>query len=139
MILDTVAATSLATLVSCICVSIDLTTVVMSVLFEIGRLYGGFFIKPVDLSKYPQWEWADSLSYLKYVYVGVAVNEFSGLELTCTTEEISNGACKFTDGEQVMETFGYDIYSVGFCVGTLIIYIICCRFIAYIALRFIKG
>jgi ATP-binding cassette subfamily G (WHITE) protein 2 len=139
MMFDTMAATSLATLVSCLCVSIDLTTVVMSILFEIGRLYGGYFIKPAQMDHYPEWKFADSLSYLKYVYVGVAVNEFEGLELTCTSGEIANGTCDYTNGDQVMEDRGYDEYTVGFCFGILIVYIICCRALAYVALRYIKG
>jgi ABC-type multidrug transport system ATPase subunit len=66
MLLDAVAALSLATMVSCICVSIEMSTVVLSVLFEISRLFGGFFTSPEMLHEYPHWKFADALSYLKY-------------------------------------------------------------------------
>lgn len=137
MVLDTMAATSMAALVSCVCVSIELSTVVLSIIFEIGRLYGGFFIRPAKMSEFPEWAFAFELSYLKYVYVGIAVNEFSGLELTCTQQEISSGKCIST-GEQVMKTNGYDSYTVGYCAGILLVYIFGARLCAYLSLRYFK-
>ena len=138
MVLDTMAATSLATLISCVCVSIEMTTVVMSVCFEICRLYGGFFMSPAEVKLTEEWAFADALSYIKYVFVGIALNEFHGLEFTCTDLEIQNGKC-VTSGETIIELKGYDQYTIGFCVGILIVYIFGCRFFAYLALRFIKN
>lgn len=137
MMLDTMAATSLATMLSCICVSIELTTVVMSVGFEISRLYGGFFISPTQLNDYPDWHFADALSYIKYCFVGVALNELTDLDLTCTAKEISSNTCILT-GEAIIKQKGYDNYSIGFNVGILIVYIFGCRLFAYLALRFLK-
>jgi hypothetical protein len=42
-------------------------------------------------------------------------------------------------GEAVMATFGYQRYTIGYCGGCLIVYIIVCRVISYLALRFIKA
>jgi ATP-binding cassette subfamily G (WHITE) protein 2 len=137
MILDTIAATSLATMMSCICVSIELTTVVMSVCFEISRLYGGFFISPAQMSDFPDWHFADALSYIKYCFVGIALNELSDLELTCTTSEINTGKC-VSSGNTIIEQRGYDQYSIGYNVGILIVYIFGCRLFGYLALRFFK-
>eukprot|EP01035_Chromulina_nebulosa_P021369 gene21369-27686_t len=134
---DTYAATSLATAVSTICVSIDLSTVILSVLFEISRLYGGYFTSPEQLLSYPNWKFADALSYIKYSFVGVALNELEGLVLTCTAAQVKKNACTRT-GEVIMAQKGYDQYTIGFCAGILAVYIVGCRIIGYLGLRFIK-
>ena len=114
-----------------------MSTVILSLLLELSRLYGGFFTTPHQLLSYPQWTFVDVLSYLKYAFVGVAVNELSGLTLTCTEKEVANGSCIST-GEAIMKTSGYDQYTVPFCAGILVVYIIGMRILAYLALRFIK-
>ena len=137
MVLDTNAALSLATMISCLCVTIELSTVVLSLLLEITRLFGGFFTSPKQLLDYPNWQFADALSYLKYVFVGVAINEMSGLEYTCTAKEIAASKC-VQKGEATMADKGYDMYTVDYCAGILVVYIVGCRIVAYLALRFIK-
>ena len=112
--------------------------VVMSIIFEIGRLYGGFFIKPVQMTDYPEWKFAYELSYLKYAYVGVAVNEYTGLEFTCTAQESDTNKCFYQTGEEVMALQGYDEYTLGYCAGILVVYIFCARVCAYFALRYLK-
>jgi hypothetical protein len=137
MVLDTNAALSLATMISCLCVTIELSTVVLSLILEISRLFGGFFTSPLQLLDYPNWTFADALSYLKYVFVGVAINEMTGLEYPCTDKEIAANTCVKT-GEQTMKSKGYDLYTVDFCAGILVVYIVGCRIVAYLALRYIK-
>jgi len=61
MLLDTNAALSLATMISCLCVSLELSTVVLSLLLELSRLYGGFFTSPKQLDLYENWRFADAL------------------------------------------------------------------------------
>lgn len=61
MLLDTNAALSLATMISCLCVSLELSTVVLSLLLELSRLYGGFFTSPKQLDLYDHWRFADAL------------------------------------------------------------------------------
>ncbi|RYY85386.1 hypothetical protein EON63_07470 [archaeon] len=82
-VLDAFAATALATLVVCTCVSIERSTVVLSFLFEVTRLFGGLYTSPALLGDYGDWRFADALSYIKYAYVGVALNELTDLEYDC--------------------------------------------------------
>lgn len=137
MVLDSLAALSLATCVSCCCVSVEMSTVVLSVLLEISRLYGGFFTSPLQLKEFPEWRFADALSYLKYTFVGVALNELTGLELTCTAAEVAANTC-ITSGETIIKSKGYDEYTIGFCAGILVVYIVGLRIISFIALRVIN-
>jgi ATP-binding cassette subfamily G (WHITE) protein 2 len=141
MVLDAIAALSLATAVTCICVSIEMSTVVLSLLLEISRLYGGFFTSPLQLSEsFTEWRFADALSYLKYTFVGVALNELEGLTLTCTEAQAAKGGTScYTTGEAFAEARGYDEYSIGFCAGILVVYIVGMRIVAYLGLRYIKS
>ena len=87
MMLNTNAALALATMVSCLCVSLELSTITLSLVLEVTRLYGGFFTSPKQLTSggYDGWKFADALSYLKYSFVGTAVNEMSGLRCAART------------------------------------------------------
>lgn len=146
MILDSAAATSLSNMISCVFVSIEMSTVILACAYEICRLYGGWFISPALLGDYPEWRFADTLSYIKYSFVGVALNEFDGLNLTCLESELApDGSCKMPpiaaapfNGDAYNAYYGYDRFTIGFCAGTLVLYIVCCRIISYLGLRYIK-
>jgi ATP-binding cassette subfamily G (WHITE) protein 2 len=122
-VLDTYAATSLCAAVVCICVSIDRSTVVLSFLFEITRLFGGYYTSPRQLHEYPHWKWADALSYLKYAYIGAVLPLLRGVK----------------GSQAIIDLYEYDAYTVGECAGYIIVLIIGFRFLAYLGLRFIKA
>ena len=142
MILTSQASTSLSNLVSCVCVSIELSTVVLACCYEITRLYGGWFIKPADMAAYPEWRFADVLSYIKYSFIGISINENSGLAIHCVGPPNTCAApCKLTEvctGAAIDKFYGYDAYTVGGCAGVLLLYIIVCKILSYLALRYIK-
>lgn len=71
MVLTQFSATSLATMVSTLCRTTDFSVTVLPIGFEIGRLFGGFFLPPVQLPKY--FVWLDALSYVKYAYTGISL------------------------------------------------------------------
>ena len=110
-----------------------MSTVVMSLLFEICRLYGGFFTSPMQLKSFENWRFLDTLSYIKYAFVGVALNELHGLELDCD----SGSTC--LQGGDIVKLRGYDEYSIGFCAGILVLYTFVCRLIAYLGLKYIRN
>lgn len=83
MILDSLAATSLAVMVTCYFVTVERASVLLAFFFEVSRLYGGFFISPSQMVNYPGWYFAYYLSYVKYAYVGVALNELSDISFSC--------------------------------------------------------
>lgn len=103
-----------------------------------SRLYGGYYTSPEQLLLYPDWKFADVLSYIKYSYLGVALNELTGLDLSCTEAQIAKHSC-VSEGETIMAQKGYDEYTIQFCAGMLVVYIIICRILAFIGLRFIKN
>ena len=145
MILDSFAATSLTNMISCLFVSIEMSTVVAAMAYEIARLYGGWFISPFLMSTYPDWKFADAVSYIKYAFVGVSLNENDGLVLTCLPTELVSGKCTMPpltgptfDGNAYNNFYGYNQYTINYCFGILVAFIVIARIIAYIALRTIK-
>jgi ATP-binding cassette, subfamily G (WHITE), member 2 len=148
MILDSNAATSLTNAISCLCVSIEMSTVVAAFTYEICRLYGGWFISPALIKDYSDWTFADVLSYIKYAFVAVSLNENRDLLITCLPRELSppqTGSCKIPpltaapfDGANYNAYYGYNRYTISACAGYLIAYIICCKVLAYIGLKYIK-
>lgn len=139
LMLDCACATGLATMISCYCVNLNLTTVVLSMGMEICRVYGGFFIPPILMKEIPAWRWADMLSYLKYCFLAGVISQLEGLKFECTDAEIANNKCTITTGEQVMAQRGYDDYTVAECIGAAIGFLVGYRIIAYIGLRYIKN
>ena len=136
MCLDSMAATALATAVTCLCVTVELSTAVLSLLFEVCRLYGGFFTSPAQLTtKFQNCKFCDAMSYIKYAFVGTALNELNHLEFSCPEGTI----CAVTHGEQIEVAKGYNQYSMGECAGILVFYIIGFRVIGYLALKFVRS
>ena len=73
----------------------------------------------------------DEISYLKYGYVGLVLNEYKGLKYKCGTALDPQTVClpgNILTGEQTMKTFGYDRFTIEYCAGCLIAYIAVCRF-----------
>ena len=121
-------------IVVCTCISIDRSTVVLCFAFEASRLFGGYYTSPALLHQYPDWKFADALSYIKYAYVGMALNELHGLTFTCDPGQ----TCTITTGHQLIQKFGYDNYTIGSCFGYLILLIFGFRFLAYLGLKYLK-
>lgn len=144
MILTSQAATSISNMISCLCVSIELSTIVLACVYEISRLYGGWFIKPADMLLYSQWRFADALSYIKYSFVGISLNENDGLlincdpslpKATCAAPCVVGTTCT---GGAINNFYGYSEYSISLCAGILLVFIFGCKIISYLGLRFIK-
>ena len=136
MLLCSLASTSLALLVSAICKTTDMSVTVLPLALEVTRLFGGYFLAPSHLPKY--FSWLDALSYIKYTYVGLVLNELSGLTLTCTTDDALKRPCIYT-GEQHIKDNGDDYITIGGCIGALLAYIIFCRVVAFLGVRFLKN
>ena len=134
MILCSVSATSLALMVSALARTTDMSVTVLPLMLEISRLFGGFFLSPANLPHY--FRFLDALSYVKYTYVGIALNELQNLKLYCTPAVLP--AKCITTGEAKIRELGLDEFTVGECAGILVAYIIFCRTVAFLGVRFIK-
>lgn len=143
-------------MISALCRTTALSVTVLPMVLEVTRLFGGFFLAPSRLPKY--FSWLDALSYIKYTFVGACLNELQGLVLTCpgNTTTISNSTVNgtiitflvnvtnststcVTKGETIIGQKGYDYINVGGCIAVLIGFIIFCRVVAFLGVRFLKN
>ncbi len=135
MLLCSIASTSLALMVTAICKTTDMSVTVLPMALEVTRLFGGFFLAPSRLPKY--FAWLDALSYVKYTYVGASLNELQGLKLTCTNADREKLSC-IENGEIIINELGLDYTNIIGCIGALIGFIVICRAIAFLGVRFLK-
>ena len=76
---------------------------------------------------------------MKYGYIGLCLNEYQDLTYVCgnAASPVCTDKTDYT-GETTMKKFGYDRYTIDYCVGCMIVYIAVCRISSYLALRFLK-
>jgi ATP-binding cassette subfamily G (WHITE) protein 2 len=69
------------------------------------------------------------------------MNELQGLELTCTSAELASspgGVCPVTSGEQTIDRLGLGELSIAANAAVLLAFIVVCRVVAYLGIRFLK-
>jgi hypothetical protein len=75
-------ANSVALLISAAAVgNILLASAALPLALEISRLFGGFFLPPAALPIY--FVWLDSISYVKYIYMGLMTNQVLFFRVLC--------------------------------------------------------
>jgi len=126
-------AESIALMLSTLCRRVSYAIVILPIIFEGSRLFGGFLLPPKLLPRY--FSWLDALSFIKYSYVGIALNELSGLVYYCKPAQLVNGKCLLTSGHQQIDNLGLDFITIWGCALVLFAMIIVFRFVAYCALR----
>lgn len=133
----------MALMISALCRTTSLSVTVLPMVLEVTRLFGGFFVAPSRVPKYLSW--IDALSYIKYAFVGAALNELQGLQLNCegVKTTIVNGTYNITatcikTGEELIKERGYNYIDIGGCIGILLAFIIFCRALAFVGVRFLK-
>jgi ATP-binding cassette subfamily G (WHITE) protein 2 len=137
MVLCSLSATSIALFISAVCRTTTLAVTVLPLGLEVSRLFGGFFLSPANLPNY--FVWLDALSYAKYTYVGIALNELTGLVLTCTeAQKNAAGNCPIPNGEFTIQQLGLDKLSIEICAIVLVGMIVFFRVAAYLSIRYIK-
>jgi ATP-binding cassette subfamily G (WHITE) protein 2 len=143
IILCSITSTSLALMVSALCRTTSLSVTVLPMVLEVTRLFGGFFVAPSRAPIYLSW--IDALSYVKYAFIGATLNELDGLQLNCDglKTTIVNATYNITatcikSGEALIQERGYDYINIGGCIGVLLAFIIFCRALAFIGVRFLK-
>ncbi|KAI9088861.1 P-loop containing nucleoside triphosphate hydrolase protein [Phlyctochytrium arcticum] len=136
MVLVTLAATSLAMMVSALCRTTSLSVTVLPMVLEMARLFGSFFLSPANLPKH--FIWLDYTSYVKFGYIGISLNELSGLALRCLPTQLVDGKCPTTSGQQTIKSLALDKMTIEGCALALVLYILICRFIAYLGIRYLK-
>ena len=96
---------------------------------------GGFYIR---LDKFPTWLlWISRLSFARYAYTGLVVNEFRGRSFECSVagDPQYGSSCPVT-GEAVISNLAMSGESVGFNYAILIVFQVGLRLASYLCLRY---
>jgi ATP-binding cassette subfamily G (WHITE) protein 2 len=122
-------ANSAALLIAAAAGSVILAAAVLPLAIEIARLFGGFFMPPSGLPLY--FSWITAVSYCLYTYMGLMMNEFTGLVIGGCTP---NAPC--LNGNQVLSSLGIGYIPLYGCALVSIGLILAMRFLAYLVLLF---
>ncbi|KAL6756149.1 ABC-2 type transporter-domain-containing protein [Haematococcus lacustris] len=121
IILVDLSGTSLGILIACIFDNIKMALTVQPLVLMPLTVFSGFFINSQSLGWW--FRWISFVSPMKYAFIALAKNEFSGLRLECD-EAASNASTCGPDGtwagESVITLLGFDdLGTVGFNAGIL--------------------
>eukprot|EP00005_Dracoamoeba_jomungandri_P002507 CAMPEP_0174254988 /NCGR_PEP_ID=MMETSP0439-20130205/4318_1 /TAXON_ID=0 /ORGANISM="Stereomyxa ramosa, Strain Chinc5" /LENGTH=591 /DNA_ID=CAMNT_0015336919 /DNA_START=239 /DNA_END=2011 /DNA_ORIENTATION=- len=109
LVLVTVTSVAVATAlcIGSVAPSPELATILTPLTLIPLFLLGGFFINDDSI---PVWlQWAKYLSFFKYGFEILVLNEFEGLTFTCKpSEETDNGQCPIENGDDVIRLLGMD-------------------------------
>jgi ABC-type multidrug transport system ATPase subunit len=137
MILTGQSTAALTNMVTTLCKTADLSVTVLPFAMELTRIYGGFFLSPALLPKY--FMWIDALSYIKYAYIGVSLNELTDLKLHCAEGQLNKyGVCPIVNGDFTIEQLGLDYITLEGAALSLVGFILVTRFISFLGIRFLK-
>lgn len=134
----------MALMISALCRTTSLSVTVLPMVLEVIRLFGGFFVAPAFVPGYLSW--IDALSYVKYAFVGASLNELQGLSLSCEGLKVTvfnatynvSAPCIKT-GEVFIQRNGYDYMNIGGCIAVLLSFVVFCRLVAFLGVRFLKN
>lgn len=136
------AAQSMGLFLSILIPSMEIALILAPPITLFFMIMGGFYI-PFD-SMHPGVRWLSWLSFARYGYSGMLVNEYIGRDIPCASDEGEDvsvsigetGTCP-VPGEDVLLSLGIEGVSSNFwfCVGILTALQIAFRVASYIALR----
>lgn len=82
-------------------------------------------------------DWLSAVAWATCVKGAVLVqviNECIGLEFTCSDQDIADGQCVATTGEQMLALFGWNDLRTAMYVGIVLATAFAWRFVAYLAI-----
>jgi len=97
-------------------------------------LFNGFTITVISCPDY--FIWMIYISFLRWAFQILVLNEFKGQEFTCDEDQEINGQCRLDSGDTLLANFGLDDQTIGDCFGALIAFYVAVKLLSYIALRF---
>ncbi|KAL0230542.1 hypothetical protein PCE1_004101 [Barthelona sp. PCE] len=102
-------------------------------------LYAGFFTSAAggeSTGPLGVISWVRYISFLTYSYEIILDNEFAGLAFTCTPDELVGDQCPFTDGDAVLDFYGFGNVNIGINVVFLGIIYFVMRLLIYLSIKF---
>ncbi|KAJ9509264.1 hypothetical protein QJQ45_001716 [Haematococcus lacustris] len=112
------SGTAIGIFVSCLFADINVALAVMPMFLMPLMIFSGFFVNSSTLGWW--FRWISYISPMKYGFIALAKNEFSGLQILCEPSDTGCGAGGVRTGESVITLLGFDdLGNVGFNAGIL--------------------
>jgi hypothetical protein len=129
VLLDNCGA-AIGVFVSCLFNEISIALAVVPMVILPLMVFSGFFVNTNSIP--PYFTWIQYLSPMRYGFIALAKNEFTGLQIECTADQ----ACPpGYDGEDVLQQLGFtDKGSIEQNVGVLFALMVGFLLMAYVAL-----
>lgn len=96
-------------------------------------LFSGFYLNSDNAPVY--FIWVEHISFLKYIFRALMNNEFQGSVFTCTPDQLVNGVCPFTTGDQWLTFWKMDEFPLYGDVLIAIQFCLLFHLLAYVVLR----
>eukprot|EP00164_Ancoracysta_twista_P004741 GFYU01006420.1.p1 GENE.GFYU01006420.1~~GFYU01006420.1.p1 ORF type:complete len:698 (-),score=217.27 GFYU01006420.1:165-2198(-) len=130
VMLDFWCSIGLGILIGSMVPSVELASALGPVLMIIFLLFGGFYINKDSIPIGAQW--VAELSFIKYAFEALMVNEMTGVTFTCA-DNTKN--CVAT-GEEVLKNFGLEDVELWQSFTGLVVFVVAIHILGYIAFRF---
>jgi len=133
MILLDFCGTSIGLLLATIAPTLQVALAMSPMILLPLMLFSGFFLNSNSIP--PYFNWISYISPIKYAFIALAKNEYTGLVFTCD-DTAPEGQCQpYANGEQVLQNLNFDEQpSIAECEGILIAIGCGCLLLAYLAL-----
>ena len=114
--------------------NLEQSNLIATVMMLFFMLFDGNWI---SLDKVPvYYRWISVFSLNAYGSQGAIVNEYKGLTLKCTADEVNTQQCFYTSGEDVLFVRGLDDVDVSTCIIGLLCLTIGFRLVALVGVLF---
>eukprot|EP00005_Dracoamoeba_jomungandri_P007043 CAMPEP_0174274676 /NCGR_PEP_ID=MMETSP0439-20130205/58844_1 /TAXON_ID=0 /ORGANISM="Stereomyxa ramosa, Strain Chinc5" /LENGTH=696 /DNA_ID=CAMNT_0015366603 /DNA_START=54 /DNA_END=2144 /DNA_ORIENTATION=- len=140
LIICTNIAVAIALCIGSLAPDPKLATVVVPFVILPLLLLGGFFL---NLDSIPSWlRWAKWLTYYRFGYEIVILNEFRGLTFTCSdSERAASGECPLADGAEVIDILGMDNPETKIWINFLILLgqLLVLKLVGFLSIKYVVG
>ncbi|MES1911532.1 MAG: hypothetical protein MHM6MM_003948 [Cercozoa sp. M6MM] len=129
----TLVGMGLGYLIGAVAPSVDVASGIAPVTVIPLMQFSGFLVNLDSIS--PAISWIQWISVFKYIYEVLAVNEFDGATFSCTQDQLVQGVCPITRGEQVLGRLELSADNIGRDIGVSVAMLILFWGLAYLVLR----
>lgn len=139
LVLIALTSHSLGLIISAVSNSLETATLISPFIVTLLILFSGFYLNVTSIPVY--FIWVYYISYYRYAFEALAINEFTNKPITCLDWELVNGVCPITNGNQVLERYGFQMnlwVNVGILIGMIILFRIIAFFCFYAITKLIK-
>ena len=102
LVLATLVGQGLYYSIATISPNLTIAQILTPICLVIFMIFTGFFIQKNNLIGF--WLWAYYLSFMRYAFELILIDQFDGLEIYCTKDQLVGDLCPITSGNQYLDS-----------------------------------